>query len=347
MAFDRDCYDTFTPNTFNDYDATTSSYNPEVSLSREQQSTWNEGNVSLEGYETNEPQDTGHAAIMGEHWSNAMPWAANWSFSPCSSHSIQPLHASALTAPDLSSRSTSRRSSLHPPFTPASAGRTPSPIQMKYMSSQHAVHVGNSFLPSGIPNRQQALSNPEQALMSLDFSPNAYSYYAFEASTIGGFRLNAIEELDREEHFHQAGQTMSHRTIHSSVRRSSLGKNRPGVWEMNDDRSWSQQKEAFTHNAKSATRAIPAGVHPESIQPTRDAHEDVGLGPGGLHTSVNCDQCGVKFTKNYRASNLGRHHRLKHAEEEPRKYVCQFCGKAFKRSDARLGHERKKHVLLL
>jgi hypothetical protein len=347
MAFDGGYYDTFSPSTFDDYEAPATSFEPQAGLSRARQSAWDEGETSINGYGESRPQDAGYAAALGQHWSNDTPWAADWSIPIYSPHSTQSLHASALIPPDLSSPSTSRRSSLHPPFTPASAGRTPSPTQMKRMSSQHAFHTGHEFLTSNVQTRQQALSGSKLVTkhtpMSHDFSPDAYPYNTFEYSALSGFHSSPIQKLGREEYKQEVAQNKAP----TSFRRSSLLKNRTGVWEMNDDRSWSQRKRALTSDAKSLVRAVHTGLHPDSTHRTQNAHEEVDVEPEKLYTPVYCDQCGVEFTGKYRTSNLRRHQRLKHAEAEPRKYACQLCGKAFKRSDARLGHERKKHTLLL
>jgi hypothetical protein len=58
--------------------------------------------------------------------------------------------------------------------------------------------------------------------------------------------------------------------------------------------------------------------------------------------TINCGQCHVKFTGQYRRGNLARHVKHKHGKT---KILCTApgCVRVFARSDARLKHERHDH----
>lgn len=60
---------------------------------------------------------------------------------------------------------------------------------------------------------------------------------------------------------------------------------------------------------------------------------------------TTCRQCAQDFTGKYGAGNCARHFRLKHAGEDNTLYKCNAsnCDKVYRRKDARLKHERRKH----
>lgn len=59
---------------------------------------------------------------------------------------------------------------------------------------------------------------------------------------------------------------------------------------------------------------------------------------------LNCHYCQASFTGTFRKGNLGRHIRIFH-EKHKREWPCGVhgCYRVFKRSDARLKHQRKHH----
>lgn len=63
--------------------------------------------------------------------------------------------------------------------------------------------------------------------------------------------------------------------------------------------------------------------------------------------AVTCPHCNQIFTGTLRKSNMSRHIRTKHGAPgtRAREYLCssRVCGKTFRRSDAKLNHERKEH----
>jgi hypothetical protein len=93
---------------------------------------------------------------------------------------------------------------------------------------------------------------------------------------------------------------------------------------------------AFFSSSSAISPPFAAASHPtaSSTLPT-----DI---PTGKDTTI-CAQCGQHFTGAYRAGNLGRHTRLKHASTERNLYECTGCSKVFQRQDARLKHARRRH----
>jgi hypothetical protein len=65
-----------------------------------------------------------------------------------------------------------------------------------------------------------------------------------------------------------------------------------------------------------------------------------------LASCLTCRHCSTQFTGTYRRGNLARHTRQKHSGMKSRAYNCRAinCLRAFRRSDARLKHERKAHL---
>ncbi|KAH9865459.1 hypothetical protein J1614_009043 [Plenodomus biglobosus] len=61
--------------------------------------------------------------------------------------------------------------------------------------------------------------------------------------------------------------------------------------------------------------------------------------------TVYCGLCNIPFQGAYRKGSYARHMRLKHNNNTPTAYFCEYCSspKPFKRQDARLKHYRKHH----
>lgn len=60
---------------------------------------------------------------------------------------------------------------------------------------------------------------------------------------------------------------------------------------------------------------------------------------------VSCTSCPAEFRGRYRKGNLARHIKVFHQDLFNMYYTCEFpgCGKTYRRTDARLKHERKSH----
>jgi hypothetical protein len=93
---------------------------------------------------------------------------------------------------------------------------------------------------------------------------------------------------------------------------------------------------AFFSSSSATSLPFAAASHP-TASPTLPTHI-----PTQKDTTI-CAQCGQHFTGAYRAGNLGRHTRQKHASTDRSLYDCTGCSKVFQRQDARLKHARRRH----
>ncbi|KAJ4985714.1 hypothetical protein SVAN01_08801 [Stagonosporopsis vannaccii] len=262
------------------------------------------------------------------------------------------VEGSAYGEPELSSHSTSRRSSIDPPFTPTM------PIKQPFISPDEAGNSSGHFNGPNDHNEDQwPFDNDpkvDHSFMGFHLATPLYSSNQPDSSAFGGSWLETIPEQPWQASYSKSSQPSSQQTTSvppeqpatdtaSSQRIDALA----GTWQMIEDSTWTRCDGG----------ALPWNGDGIADHPFHLTNSNVSAGPNytasrsSNESTVNekfppveCEVCGERYNGKWAMNNKLRHARLKHATELPKAYVCKVCQKSYKRSDALRNHENLKHA---
>ena len=375
MAFDGRSGEPHILDTHNNPGMTNFWYKPNETDLLVRQGVWEEGNMGFKppnSYALPEMAGQQHAGLLyvaKQHWDSKNPWAPTQSLLTRFPSLNMPVEGCAYTVPGLLSHTTSRRSSLNPPFTPDTAGNVSTPTRSSFASLGDAVFSNERFVSLGDQTETQGPFDPEiiadQSLGELESLTPTYPSNDLDIPMMADVWLDRVQE----QAWGKSVSTMSQLSLQQAVtspphwpafeKRSSQRKNTlTGTWQMNDDFTWTLcDEDVSTLDASDDT-----GCAFGPATPTRYQEDDFMNALNDLdniaphiriesatkekYPLVQCEQCGKAYTGRYGTGNMQRHVRLKHASELQKEYICIVCKKAFNRSDALLNHERQKHPTL-
>lgn len=261
--------------------------------------------------------------------------------------------------PDLSSYSTSRRSSVNPPFTPGTGDDHPIPTGQPFVSPDDTEYPNGHFGGPIDPDENQWPLDCDQkvarSFMGLQFTTPIYPSNQPLSLTPGGLWLETIQEQHGGNPFSISSEAnLQQRTTTPPERPGSDGLSNQrinalaGTWHMVEDSTWTRCND---------------GTPPRDASDAADLHFDSATSFTSAHlgntasrmmsepatkvdfTPVPCEQCARVYTGRWGMNNMQRHARLKHATQ-PRQYVCVVCRSVYNRSDALRNHEHSKHPAL-
>ena len=336
MAFDAQHGGAFIANT-NFCNGTTNPYQSNSTNNQAQHPAWTGVDTAPDLYLLLDTARRQHAELLcatEQHRIRNMPCTPTQSLLPRTPMSTMPLEAAGYPVPGLVSHTTSRRSSMNPPFSPNTIGSIPTPphpgfacpndisVPDEYFGSlEYQLEIPEAFDPEVAAN---------QSLLGLNFSPRSHPFYQPEALMMADHRLDMIQEQEWKNPFSTVSQPGIQGPIKSPSRRPASYDRQTGTWEMVGHSTWTHVEQDRVGTELEDLDRIPPHVR---IGPVRK--ED--------YPSVQCEGCSKEFTGQYAAGNMRRHAK-KHVNGDQRRYVCSVCEKSYKRSDALRSHERQKHA---
>ena len=256
---------------------------------------------------------------------------------------------SSLMVPDLSPETASRRSSF------SSAGGFSTSIQQNNTSFYVAESAGGSFAALG--GHWEAGGAPvDGQYVDQPFSSTAYPSNGFETS-VPNENLLSSQNLAEWTRVVTVSPSNPQRGLHSLPHLPAVEEQPYTNVYIPTGASDLQAQFRGIHigmlpanfqaadNADYQAIAVSAQAH----QPVYSCIDDQGYAstkPSTTSTAeevylpVKCEQCSKVYTGQYGLGNMRRHVSLTHVGKS---YECRGCEKSYKRSDARRGHERKKH----
>lgn len=284
----------------------------------------------------------------GQSWSNDYLWPPSQSMQMSHRPMNMTVEGSANGEPELSSHSTSRKSSVNPPVTPTM------PMRRTLVSSNDVGYFNGQFAGLDDQDEDQRPLDPDpkadRSFMGVHFPTPVYPSHQPEAW------LGTIPEQPWESPSAIASQLSSQQST-TTLQEWSAFDSSPsqrihaiaGTWELTDGSTWYR-----CDKVASSRDATNAAGHHQQHQHLNTSHASAGTNYTASHARneplvdeefppVPCGQCEGIFTGRWGKNNMHRHVRSKHPTGLPRVYVCRVCQKSYIRSDALRTHERSKH----